>query len=57
MEHQFLRNEMLWGREGQRRLAHAHVLLLGLGGVGSYAAERLTPVMCSLLNETEGLVC
>ena len=41
MEHQFLRNEMLWGREGQDRLARSHVLLLGLGGVGSYAAECL----------------
>ena len=41
MEHQFLRNEMLWGREGQDRLARAHVLLFGLGGVGSYAAECL----------------
>lgn len=41
MEDQFLRNEMLWGRDGQARLARAHVLLLGLGGVGSYAAECL----------------
>ena len=41
MEHAFLRNEMLWGREAQARLAGAHVLLLGLGGVGSYAAECL----------------
>ena len=37
MEHPFLRNEMLWGPEAQARLARAHVLLLGLGGVGSYA--------------------
>ena len=41
MEHPFLRNEMLWGRPAQERLARAHVLLLGLGGVGSYAAECL----------------
>ena len=41
MEHPFLRNEMLWGPEAQARLARAHVLLLGLGGVGSYAAECL----------------
>ena len=33
MEHPFLRNEMLWGPEAQARLARAHVLLLGLGGV------------------------
>ena len=42
MEHPFLRNEMLWGPEAQARLRSAHVLLLGLGGVGSYAAECLT---------------
>lgn len=41
MGEQFLRNEMLWGAEGQRRLASAHVILFGLGGVGSYAAECL----------------
>ena len=41
MERPFLRNEMLWGPEAQRRLERSHVLLLGLGGVGSYAAECL----------------
>ena len=32
---------MLWGPEAQRRLAECHVILFGLGGVGSYAAECL----------------
>ena len=41
MEQPFLRNEMLWGREAQAVLAASHVLLLGLGGVGGYAAECL----------------
>ena len=41
MEHPFLRNEMLWGPAKQQRLAESHVILLGLGGVGSYAAECL----------------
>lgn len=41
MREQFVRNEMLWGPAGQRRLASAHVILFGLGGVGSYAAECL----------------
>ena len=41
MEHPFLRNEMIWGQEAQARLAAAHVILFGLGGVGSYAAECL----------------
>ena len=37
MNELFLRNEMLWGREAQERLEQAHVILFGLGGVGSYA--------------------
>lgn len=37
----FLRNEMLWGQEAQQRLSRAHVILFGLGGVGSYTAECL----------------
>ena len=41
MNELFLRNEMLWGREAQQRLERAHVILFGLGGVGSYAAECL----------------
>ena len=41
MEHPFLRSEMLWGPAAQRRLLQCHVILFGLGGVGSYAAECL----------------
>lgn len=41
MDGRFMRNEMLWGREGQLRLSRAHVIVFGLGGVGSYAAECL----------------
>ena len=41
MEHPFLRSEMLWGPAAQRRLSQCHVILFGLGGVGSYAAECL----------------
>ena len=41
MEHPFLRSEMLWGPEAQQRLAASHVILFGLGGVGSYVAESL----------------
>ena len=41
MDERFLRNEMLWGRESQERLARSHVILFGLGGVGSYTAECL----------------
>jgi len=41
MDERFLRNEMLWGKESQQCLAHSHVILFGLGGVGSYTAECL----------------
>lgn len=41
MENQFLRNEMIWGESAQQRLAASHVILFGLGGVGSYVAECL----------------
>ena len=41
MDQRFSRNEMFWGPEGQERLASAHVILFGLGGVGSYTAECL----------------
>lgn len=41
MDNQFLRCEMLWGEAAQQRLADSHVILFGLGGVGSYTAECL----------------
>ena len=41
MDERFLRNEMLWGKDGQARLTAAHVIVFGLGGVRSYVAECL----------------
>lgn len=41
MDERFIRNEMLWGPAAQARLAQTHVLVLGLGGVGSYVVECL----------------
>lgn len=38
---QFLRTELLLGKEAMARLKEAHVAVFGLGGVGSYAAEAL----------------
>lgn len=35
------RTELLLGEEKMQRLAAAHVLVVGLGGVGAYAAEML----------------
>lgn len=37
----FARNLMLYGRSGLERLQRAFVAVVGLGGVGSYAAEAL----------------
>jgi tRNA A37 threonylcarbamoyladenosine dehydratase len=33
------RSELLIGAEGIQKLQNAHVLIVGLGGVGSFAAE------------------
>lgn len=41
MDNPFLRNEMLWGEQAQQKLNSSHVILFGLGGVGSYVAECL----------------
>lgn len=40
-DHAFDRLELLVGEEGLERLRHAHLLLLGLGGVGGAAAEMV----------------
>lgn len=37
----YQRNELLWGEENQKNLFTKHVVVVGLGGVGSYAAEAL----------------
>ena len=31
----------LFGKDGQARLRHAHVCVIGIGGVGSWAVEAL----------------
>ena len=41
MKEQFSRTEMLLGPESTRRLANSHVMVFGLGGVGSYTTEAL----------------
>lgn len=41
MENWQERTELLIGKEGMHKLARAHVLVVGLGGVGGYAAEQL----------------
>jgi tRNA A37 threonylcarbamoyladenosine dehydratase len=39
--HRFSRAELLVGTSGLSSLAHSHVMICGIGGVGSYAAEAL----------------
>ena len=39
--HRFSRSELLIGKEGLSTLAGKHVMICGVGGVGSYAAEAL----------------
>lgn len=41
MNERFLRNEMLLGSAAMEKLARSHVCVVGLGGVGSWAAEAL----------------
>lgn len=41
MEQRFSRTELLIGKEGISKLSSSSVLIFGLGGVGSYAAEAL----------------
>ena len=42
MNEQFIRTELLLGRENIEKLNKAKVAVFGIGGVGSYAAEALT---------------
>lgn len=54
------RTQLLLGEEGVKKLALSHVLVVGLGGVGAYAAEQLaragigkmTIVDCDTVNVT-----
>lgn len=41
MDEQFIRTKMLLGSNAMDRLAHSHVAVFGLGGVGSWCAEAL----------------
>ncbi len=39
--HPFQRTELLVGKQGWARLQAARVMVVGVGGVGSYAAEAI----------------
>ena len=53
MKEQFYRSSLLLGEEGIRRLSQAHVLLLGVGGVGSFVAEALVRTLVGRLDLPE----
>ncbi|MBL7997652.1 MAG: tRNA threonylcarbamoyladenosine dehydratase [Candidatus Kapabacteria bacterium] len=48
------RTQLLLGAEGMERLANAHVLVVGLGGVGSFAAEMLVRAGVGTLTIVDG---
>ena len=41
---QFSRTQLLLGQDGMERLHSARVAVFGIGGVGGYAVEALTPI-------------
>ena len=41
MLHQFSRNELAFGKEGLDIMKNTTVAILGIGGVGTFAAEAL----------------
>ncbi len=54
MEEQYSRTEMMLGETGVARLKNAHVMLFGLGGVGSYTAEALARAGVGKLTLVDG---
>ena len=48
------RSTLLIGTEAEERLANSHILVVGLGGVGSYAAEALVRVGVSKMTIIDG---
>ena len=54
MPDQFSRTRMLLGPEAMERLAHARVMLFGVGGVGGYAAEALARSGVGALDLVDG---
>lgn len=41
MDERFVRTEFIFGEDGMRRLADAHVAVFGVGGVGGHCVQAL----------------
>jgi len=54
MENWSDRTELLLGKEKIEKLTHSHVLVVGLGGVGAYAAESLARAGVGKLTIVDG---
>ncbi|WP_448099517.1 tRNA threonylcarbamoyladenosine dehydratase [Polluticoccus soli] len=48
------RTELIVGQKGLQRLSRAHVLVIGLGGVGSFAAEFLARTGIGMMTIVDG---
>ena len=54
MDERFSRQLPLLGKEGQKRLADAHILILGCGGLGGYLADNMARLGVGHLTLTDG---
>ena len=53
MNEAFLRTQMLLGADALDKLSRCHVIVFGLGGVGSYAAESQILSGCPSVTDSE----
>jgi tRNA A37 threonylcarbamoyladenosine dehydratase len=48
------RSELLVGKNGIEKLNQSHVMIIGLGGVGSYAAEAIARAGVGIMTIVDG---
>ena len=57
MDEQFIRTQMLLGSQAMERLAHSHVAVFGLGGIGGLLLAMLVAVpLSSLFGRMTGIL-